>query len=105
MLGNHSRIPFGSDQEHGYTWGSITENRLNNFGMTFPFGKFTIAMIRRLPATPNGLVTGITVSLLAGFSPPVYIAVLICCCTMVIVHAAARWVHDSIINLHRIQYF
>jgi hypothetical protein len=86
-----------------YGWSTIRVDRLDNFGMTLPFGKYSIAMIRRLPETPNGLVHGITISLLAGFAPTVYLAVLACCCTLAIVHAAARWIHNTgITTFHRI---
>jgi hypothetical protein len=89
-----------------YAWSSIRVDRLDNFGMTLPFGKYTIAMIRRVPETPNGLVHGITVSLLAGLAPTVYLAVLACCCTLAIVHAAARWIHNTGITMfHRIARF
>jgi hypothetical protein len=86
-----------------YTWSSIRVDRLDNFGMTHPFGKYNIAMIRRLPATSNGLVHGITVSLLAGFAPTVYLAVLACCCTMVVVHSVAKKYHRLASDANRSQ--
>lgn len=73
----------------GYGWNTVTIPRLDKYDMTFPFGRYNVGMIRRMPSAPNGLLRGMIISLMAGIQPTVYCTFLACCCVMIIVHYAA----------------